>query len=292
MGAVPPPCTLIKAGDLSAIVGDDTPRGPGGRQYSGLWSLIHVDCQCNPFQGANSGLLAGPHRGSGPALELIDETSARLVRSPWVKRPYRETRGTYTLTPPHYVDYTYEVEYRTDVKFEKDSEFHGWCCYMNSPMDPSIHFIEDNIWTTLMPVVHGEAAMVFPSGLSDARRLESEKVTGEARFAKQRGFADSFSGKSFDHPFYYGVIHGMIFLIMADHHEDFRFFISPSGGGYSAVPGGTSPAWDFAWIIWNPVPGETRTLHLRVAYFPAAGGDVPQRVWSEWETFRSLHPVK
>ena len=285
-------CALLRGGDLSAIVGDDTARGPGGQQYSGLWALIHVECPANPFQGAHSGLLAGAHRGSGPTLEVIDDASARLVRSPYPRRPYRKTRGTYTLTPPHYVDYEYEVEYPTDAKDIRACDVHGWCCYMNSPQDSSIHFIENNVWTTLTPIVHGEAATVFPAGLTDDRRDKWEKASGEARFANQDGFVQSFSGKTFDYPFYYGLVHGMVFLIMADRHEDFRFFLSPSGAGYSAVPGRQSPAWDFQWYIWRAQPGQMHRLHVRVAYFPATGAEVPQRVWQEWHEFRSQFPTR
>ena len=288
-----PHCTFLRAGDLSAIVGDDIPRGTGGGQYSGVWSLVHPRCPASPFQAAYAGLIAGAHRGTGPTLEPIDDTSARLVRSPTNGRPHTTVRGTYALTAPHYVDYRYEVEYAADAPGEAlpDCDEHLWCCYMNSPLDRSIHFIENDVWTTLTPVIHGEAAMVFPTGLDDAHRAAWEKRTGEARFAEQGGFHQSFSGRTFDYPMYFGVIHHMVFLIMADHHADFRFFISPSGAGYSAVPGQASPAWDFAWYVHNPKPGETRTLNVRVAYFAPDTSTVTQHAWDEWETFRMIHPT-
>ena len=288
-------CTFLRAGELSAIVGDDVQRGPGGAQYSGVWSLIHQRCASDPVQGAYAALIASAHRGTGPTLEPIDERSARLVRTPTERSPHMTVTGTYTLAEPHHIDYVYAVglpPYATGLPTLSE---HNWCCYMNSPLDRSIHFIEDNVWTTLTPVLHGQAAMVFPTGLRDERRANWEKRTGEARFRDQdKAFHRSFSGRTFDYPFYFGVIHGMIFLLMADCHEDFRFYISPSGAGPSSVPGQASPAWDFQWHVHRPQPGQRHTLNVRIAFFPPGGGGrhPTEQVWQEWERFRDQHPTR
>ncbi len=285
-------CVLLQAGEISAIVGDDVARGPGGRQYSGVWNLWHTARHIDPFQAGCAGLIAGTHRGSEPVLKQLDESAAQLVRTPCDRSPYGAITGTYRLVAPHYVDYTYEVAFSTDASDIPNPYRHSWCSYINSPQDVSIHFIENNVWTTLTPVIHGEAAMVFPTGLDEAHRCDWEKRAGEARFREQKGFEQSFSGKTFDYPFYYGMIQNMVYLLMADCQRDFRFFISPSGGGESAVPGQNSPAWDFAWRIWDPKPGETRTLNLRMAWFPWPQYLVSQSVWQEWETFRQQYPTQ
>ena len=285
---------FLRAGNLSAIVGDDTKRGPGAG-YSGLWSLVHDSCPAGAFQAAYAGLIASAHRGTGPTLEPLDERAARLVRSPCEQNPHATVRGTYRLVEPHYVDYAYDVEFAPGAPTEAPAlprcQRHSWCSYMNSPLDPTIHFIEDDHWTSLRPVVHGANATVFPSGLDEEHRCEWEKRTGEARFAEQGNFNESFSGQRFDYPFYYGQLHGLIYLLMADAHRDFRFFVSPSGAGYSAVPGQASPAWDFEWLIWDAEPGQTRTLNVRLALFPAAEFTLPSQVWSEWVAFRSAYPA-
>ena len=285
-------CAFLRAGNLSAIVGDDTKRGPGDPEYSGLWSLVHDSCPAGAFQAAHAGLIASAHRGTGPTLEPIDERAARLVRSPCECNPHATVRGTYRLVEPHYVDYTYEVEFAPDALPPPECQRHTWCSYMNSPLDSSIHFIEDDLWTNLRSVVHGDRAMVFPAGLDDEHRCEWERRTGEARFAEQGVFWQSFSGNTFDYPFYYGQLHGLIYVLMADVHRDFRFFVSPSGAGYSAVPGHASPAWDFEWQIWNAEPGQTHTLNVRLALLPATEFAVPQQVWAEWAAFRSAFPTR
>ena len=262
----------------------------GGRQYSGVWSLTHTACPASPFQSAYAGLIAGVHRGSGPRLEAIDETAAWLVRPADERMPYAATAGAYRLVPPHYVDYTFEARFEDGAEIPNPVEF-SWCSYMASPRDRSIHFIEQNVWTVFTPVVHGEAATVFPAGLDDAHRGPWERRTGEARFREQDGaFQHSFSGRTFDYPMYFGIIHDMVFLLMADHHRDFRFFISPTGAGYSAVPGLASPAWDFAWNVWDARPGETRTLNLRLVWFPPTT-HVTVHAWEEWGAFRERFPV-
>jgi len=285
-------CTFLRAGSLAAIVGDDTPRGPGGRQYSGVWSLTHTACAATPFQGAYAGLIAGAHRGTEPVLERLDDASARLVRTPCPAVPFATTTGTYQLAAPHYVDYTFAVQFTGDAEIPNPVEF-TWCSYMNSPRDRSIHFIENNIWSVLTPVLHGEAAMVFPAGLDDAHRAPWERRTGDARFREQgTDFHRAFSGRTFDYPMYVGVVADMLFLFMADHQRDFRFYLSPSGAGYSAVPGQHSPAWDFAWYVWDARPGDTRTLHLRLAFFPQSAEHATVACWREWEAFRTQWPTQ
>ena len=45
-------CVLLRGGELTALVGDDCPRGVGGQQYSGLWALWHKQLATSPFQAA------------------------------------------------------------------------------------------------------------------------------------------------------------------------------------------------------------------------------------------------
>lgn len=286
---MPDHCTLLTAGELTALVGDDTPRGAGGQQYSGLWSLWHRAREFSPFQSAFAGLIAVAHRGTGPTLERVDDATARLTAEPCARTGFATAVGAYALAAPHYVDYTFAITFAAGER--PNPVEYSWCSYMDSPLDGSIHFIENNAWTTLTPHLHGEGATVFPAGLDDARRAPWERRSGEARFTEQEAFHHSFSGKTFDYPFYFGQVRGMVYLLMADCHRDFRIFLSPSGAGSSAIPGRTSPAWDFAWHVWDAHPGETRTLHIRLAWFAPTDYTLTKQVWDEWERFRELWPI-
>jgi hypothetical protein len=285
-------CTFLNAGDLTALVGDDTPRGAGGRQYSGLWALWHARSEISPFQGAYAGLIAGAHRGTAPTLEVVNATTARLVKAPCTETGFATAVGTYTLVAPHYIDYTFTVTFADDACDLPNPVEYNWCSYMASPREIGLHFIENGVWTVFTPSLHGEGASVLPAGLDDTHRAPWERRTGEARFAEQENFWHSFSGRTFDFPFYFGAVGPMIYLLMADQHRDFRIFASPSGAGLSAIPGQMSPAWDFSWLVWDPRPGDTRTLHARLAWFPREGYLLNRAIWQEWETFREACPIQ
>ena len=60
----------------------------------------------------------------------------------------------------------------------------------------------------------------------------------------------------------------MVMILIFDKPERIRFFLSPSGGGESLIPGLTSTAWDFEYIIPEQEyeVGREYTLRLRLVY--------------------------
>ena len=60
----------------------------------------------------------------------------------------------------------------------------------------------------------------------------------------------------------------MVMILIFDKPEWIRFFLSPEGGGRSLIPGSTSTAWDFEWIIPNEEYEANReyTFRLRLVY--------------------------
>lgn len=286
------PCVFLRAGELCAIVGDDTERGAGTSQYSGLWSLLHTACQVSPFQNSMAGVISSAHRGTHPVLECIDSSSARLVRTPCEAMPYATSTGIYRLREPHYVDYEFTLDFTEDAQEIPESIECVWASYMNSPADSSIYFLEEGRWVRLTPHIHGMNATVLPKGLAVSDRQDWEKREGEECHRLQENFWESLSGRSFDYPFFFGQLHGMVMLLMADCHEDFRIFLSPSGANYSCIPGGQSPAWDFSWIVRGAQPGQRRSLNVRLAWFQGRRWDTAKQVWQEWEKFREIYPTR
>jgi len=61
----------------------------------------------------------------------------------------------------------------------------------------------------------------------------------------ERNFSQSDSGRTFDYLFYFGIIRGMMFLILADDYPGFRFYLSPAGAGPSILPGAVEPGLEF-----------------------------------------------
>ena len=290
-------CYFISAGELRAVVGDDTDHGAGQPQHSGIWFLTSVkDGHTAVSQGASI-LVFGHHRGTRPSIRRVDETTVALSREASPENNYLETQGTYRLVAPHYIDYKMTATARSGYTPRKHA-FFSWCCYVNSPAEKGIHFIEKGLWTYYYNPVHGQGAMVFPSDLavSDREPCGQQPVTDF--LDGRRNFSCSDSGRTFDYPFYFGMLRGMMFQVMADDYPGFRFYLSPSGAGRSLLPGEQSPAWDFAWQAGALRLDEPKTLHVRVAYRrPEKTEQIPNgyaadHAWHEFQEFSAQHPVR
>ena len=283
-------CYFLSAGTLRAIVGDDVDHGAGRTQYSGLWYLGSTATGgVTTVSKGYGNLLFGGHRGTSPEIRALTDDVIELSKPADESNGFIETRATYQLAEPHYVDYRLTATARDGCK--AGPRYLSWCCYMNSPLDGGVHFLENGRWAYHFNPIHGNAAMLFPAG----QPREEREPWGRGAFAEistdRRGFDQSDSGHTFDHPFYFGIIHGLVYQIMADWHSAFRIFISPSGAGGSIVPGDPSPAWDFGWHVRALEPGESREINVRIAHFQPQthAGDA---AWAEYEAFAALHPCQ
>ncbi len=291
------PCYFISAGELRAIIGDDTDHGAGQDQHSGVWFLTSIKDGHTAVSQGNGVLLFGHHRGKRPAVRRVDETAVELFKEASEANNFVETRGVYRLVSPHYIDYEMTATAREGHRPQDDYSF-GWCCYVNSPLDGGIHFIEKGLWIYYYNPIHGQGAMIFPTDLPVDEREPWGRDAATAFLDGKRNFSHSDSGHTFDHPFYFGIIRSMMFLIMADDYPGFRFYLSPSGAGGSIVPGQSSPAWDFNWQV-NALPvDEPQVLHVRVAYKrlekteEVPNGYAADHAYWEFQKFREIHPIR
>ena len=291
------PCYFISGGELRAIVGDDTDHGAGQPQHSGVWFLTSAKEGHTAVSRGASVLVFGHHRGKRPSIRRIDERTVELYKDALPENNFVETHGIYRLTAPHYIDYEMTATARQGHKPQEQNSF-GWCCYVNSPQERGIHFIERGIWTYYFNPVHGQGAMVFPTDLEMEARDPWGREAATTFLNGKRNFSHSDSGHTFDYPFYFGMIRGMMFQIMADDYQGFRFYLSPSGAGGSIIPGEQSPAWDFAWRADRLEVDEAQTLNVRVAYRrlekteEAPNGYAADHAWAEFRKFREMHPVR
>ncbi len=135
---------------------------------------------------------------------------------------------------------------------------------MNSPDDSRLHFLSDGEWYRYISPEHGVGSNVAPSYLPAAEL--------EVRPAVPDGHDTPFHwdriDRGFDEPFYYGRLGDMVLILVFDHPRWLRFFCSPTGGAGSLVPGKSSPAWDFEWIIPDAdyEVGTEYTLRTRLIY--------------------------
>lgn len=253
-----PHCELIQAGDLQGIVGDTDRNGVGGQQYCGLWSLTSKHRSFNAFGNSYAGLLPGEIRGRSPTLESVNPTTAALVRAADDARPV-DVRAVYAFQAPHYVDHTLTFTDRrsllTDAfPFREVS----WCCYMNCPDDPRLHFLSHGEWLRYISPTHGVGSNVAPAYVPD-HALEPLRPQ-----VMQNGYLTPFHtdriARRFDQPFYYGRVGEMVLILIFDQPRWLRFYCSPSGGGRSLLPDRSCPAWDFEWLV----PAAAYALHTPI----------------------------
>ena len=180
------------------MVGDASRDGVGGTQYCGLWSLTSKHRQFNVFGNSYAGLLPGEIRGKSPVLECVDESACVFVRNADERRPV-DVRATYQIVAPYYVDYSLSFCDRADVRRE-DCWFRevSWCCYMNCPADPRIHFLSEGEWLRYISPKHGVSSNIAPLYIPYSE-LEVWPSTQETR-----PFYWARLNRRFDEPFYYG----------------------------------------------------------------------------------------
>ena len=239
-------CDLFQAGDIACIIGDDSDHGSGSVQYSGLWTLVSRHKIHTAIAPPYAGLLAGAHRGTMPIFTRIDNHSARLQKT----GDAMESEATFTLSPPHYIDYHFSFALKKPWTPGALGDFmeQSWCNYMNGLPDPAIYFISGGKWVREFSTIHGYKSMYYPSGLPDEDREERPVDDYEAR-GLPVPFHWTQSETTFDLPLYYGQVYSMMYLVMFDQFRNWRFFMSPTGGGGNALgPGHHNPAWDWSWM--------------------------------------------
>jgi hypothetical protein len=262
-------CALIQAGEIQAVVGDASRDGVGGRQYCGLWSLTSKYRPFNAFGNSYAGLLPGPLRGKSPTLQVVDETTCVLSREADGVYP-ADVCSEYTVREPCYVDHSLSFVDTKDTRragcgFREVS----WCCYMNCPEDPRLHFISGRQWHHYISPAHGVASNIAPSYLAESE-LEDWPIKSDWRKERRndRPFSWDRYERRFDQPFYYGRLGEMAMILVFDTPRWLRFYCSPSGGGSSLVPGRKCPAWDFEWVIPEAdyEVGKEYSLRVRLIY--------------------------
>jgi len=250
-GECPPVhCQLIRAGEIEAIAGDASRY----RAHPGIWSLTSKHRNFNIFNNESAGLLAGDLRSKrNTVLEYVDDSTSVLKREPTDDFPVK-ARMVVRARSPYYLDT--ELTIRDAVNLETANYLLGnnpflgnerqvaFNCYMNSPEDIRIHFLSGGQWERFIPAVHaGPGSSIAPAYLKDSE-LEVWPQSNDPRFHWYKRYE-----KKFDEPFYYGRFGKMVLILVFDNPRWLRFYLSPSGGGGSLIPGQTSPAWDFEWLI-------------------------------------------
>lgn len=236
-------CLLLQQGEIQTIVGDASRNGHNGPQYCGLWSLTSVHRVYNAFGNSYAGLIPSEMRGKNPSLESIDENSCLMKHQPSTQYPV-SAQALYRVVAPYYIEHQLTFRDLQDMRLP-GCTFREviWCSYMNSPEDSRIHFLSSGEWFRYISPCHGTGSNIAPSYVPESELEVWPKTEGRRPFHWDR------IHQRFDQPFYYGRLGDMLLLFVFDTPRWLRFYCSPTGGGGSLIPGCSSPAWDFEWVI-------------------------------------------
>jgi hypothetical protein len=270
-----PHCALLQSDDIQAVVGDSNRNGMGGQQYCGLWSLTSRHRPFNAFGNSYAGLLPGELRGPTrmPELLQVDDATCTLSRRANDAYPV-DVQADYRLSAPCYIDHSLSLTDRKDVRRDScDFREVSWCCYMNSPEDPRLHFRSRGEWFSYISPTHGVGSNIAPAHVPDSELEVWPQHRADGSHSVP--FHWDRIERRFDEPFYYGRLGDMVLILIFDQPDWLRFFCSPSGGGPSLLPDRTCPAWDFEWVI-PPADyevGRTYTFKVRLVYKPFVSRD-------------------
>jgi hypothetical protein len=246
----------FRAGDLTAVVGDNAAAGEHRAGYNGLWSLTHRAEPTNLFVPAVAGLnfehifdghrrdLDGSRRiffeprNAPMTFRRLSDVEAELHQPP-TPTFHLESWTTFRLTPPHYVDFTFRCR-PTQHAFAHGYIGLFWASYVNAPDDKSVYFRGGGTWQQLCTQRHNDESTVRHR--DDTLELKFSPELGDALYR-------NLSPLRYDEPFFYGLFRGMTAVWMFDRTAGVRFTHSPSGGGLNRELQTTNPAWDFQYLI-------------------------------------------
>lgn len=283
----------FKAGDLTAVIGDNAAAGMHRAGYNGVWSLTHRTEPTNLFVPAVAGLnfehifdgdrrdrdgtrtIFFEPRNAPMTFRRVSDIEAELHQPP-TPTFHLESWTRFALQAPHYVDMHFRFR-PTQHVFTHGYVGLFWASYLNAPDDKSIYFRGAGLWQQLCTQRHNDESTV---------RHRDDKV--ELRFSD--GYPEAlfrnFSPLRFDEPFYYGLFRNHTCILMFDRTEGIRFTHSPSGGGVNKEHQTTNPAWDFQYILPRYEVKREYEFRARLAYRPRCSRTEVLREYQTWRKGR------
>lgn len=297
----------LTAGDLTAVVGDNSESGEHRPGYNGMWALRHRSSSRNLFVPAVSGLnlehiITGEHledrttffepRNAPMTLSRISEAEVELHQPP-TPTFHVESWTRFRITAPHYLDMQVRFKAHENV-FSRGYLSLFWASYMNAPADKSMYFLgflegfdftsrsdqsdegipEQAQWIQLCTQWHNDQSTV--QHWQDRYQMSFPAQGRDALFK-------NISKLRFARPFFYGRIDNLTWLVMFDRSAGIRFTHSPSGGGTNAEFKTTNPAWDFQYYVEKPKVGKEYSFHVRTVLRPECSREEILEEYRVWD---------
>lgn len=272
------PYMVLRRGEVTAVVVDNSAVDDGvlaGHRagYSGVARLTHAKRAENLFVPNYAGLnyehihdgttrerdiLFEPRRAA-MELRIVDEHTAELYQPPTPTWKL-ESCTRYRMLDDGTIEMTYECIPRAKT-FRNGYVGLFWANYIHQPESLDIHFLGT-------PADEPRAKPEWIRGVTPAHGVKATHVglTDNRTFAHDDDFPLSLvfhrSDDRFAEPWYYGVSHGMAYLMVFRESDGIRLTQSPSGGGQG------NPAWDFQWVIPDYEVGSRYQMKMHAVYVP------------------------
>jgi hypothetical protein len=285
----------FKAGDLTAVIGDNAAEGEHRAGYNGVWSLTHAVGTRSVFVPAYAGLnlehvFDGEHdqpadvffepRRAAMTFTRVSDTQAEL-HQPATPTFHVESWTRFTLAPPHYLDVDFRCVPAQHV-FRHGYMGVFWASYVDGPSDKSMYFLgvpegsaagTRSTWMQLCTPRHNDGSTV---------RHRDDRTELTFRDGHRDALYRSLAPLRFDEPLFYGHFDDLVWVVMFDRTAGVRLTHSPSGGGTNEPRRTTNPAWDFQLVVPQPEVMSEYRLRMRTVLRPHCGREEILREYSTW----------
>jgi hypothetical protein len=279
----------FQAGDLTAVIGDNSAAGAHRAGYNGVWSLTHRTEPVNLFVPAVAGLnlehiFDGDKRDSDNSRKIFFEprnapmtfkkltaTEAELYQPP-TPTFHLESWTRFQLVAPHYLDFHFRCR-PTQHVFAHGYIGLFWASYVNAPEDKSIYFRSGRLWQQLCTQRHNDESTVRHR--DDQLELKFSPGLGDALYK-------NLSPLRFDEALYYGLFRNHVFILMFERADGVRFTHSPSGGGVNKDQQTPNPAWDFQYLLPRYEVRREYGLRARAVYRERCSRAEVLREYENW----------
>jgi hypothetical protein len=284
------PC--LETSEFITFIADNSPLGIHREGYNGVASLIPRRSPNNLFVPTYAGMnyetinLTGlsPYvektgRKFEPRCEPMhvdsaDDKSVVLVQ-PETSHAHVSARIIFSVDEPHYLHQ--RIELTAHRRFNPENEACSlsslWASYMHMPVNRDIYMNTDaetelQGWYGLTKVDHASRdlnVVSLPDGeISASDHLDLSAATDTL----SEGSPDLSRILDAGLPFYYGLCHDLVFLMLFKQPENFRLAYSPCGGGKEPA---WNPAWDYVLRHEDIRIGKKHTWDLCLVVKPYLG---------------------
>jgi hypothetical protein len=268
---------VLHRGDVRAIIVDnasvDVPELPQHRAgYNGVASLTHRLHDANlfvpffaglNFEHIHDGTTAGLKEKFEPRrhpmqLRYVDRHTVEVYQPPTANWRL-ESCGRYHLLEDGTIEYTFECVPRAGG-YRNGYIGLFWASYIHQLESGAIFFRGrqrgeqgPSRWIEALSLAHGTDSTHGPAAFSQLPRVDPEFPLTLVNHPSKYVYTE---------PWYFGIGHGMAYVLMFRQRDRIWMAQSPSGGGSG------NPAWDFQWFIPDYCVGEAYGFVMRAALLP------------------------